>query len=73
MTAATSSNPIANSETSDPRPRASEPEWPMYGKDAHHTGLGSPTTKGIYKGAEKWDNWPDIYNTGIDSWGTTIG
>lgn len=55
------------------QPRASEPEWPMFGKDEQHTGLGNPVTKGIYKGAEKWDNWPDIYGNGIDSWGVTIG
>jgi hypothetical protein len=54
-------------------PRATAPEWPMFGRDEHHTGVGSLVSKGIYKGAEKWDNWPDIYGNGVDSWGTTIG
>ena len=45
----------------------------MFGKDERHTGVGNPTAKGIYRGSEKWDNWPDIYGNGIDSWGTTIG
>jgi uncharacterized repeat protein (TIGR01451 family) len=48
-------------------------EWPMFGKNQQNTRFNNPATKGIYKGAEKWDNWPDIYGNGIESWGTSIG
>lgn len=72
--------PIISSTTTQDRssnmegsPRAQTLEWPMFGKNNQHTGVGNPTTKGISTGAEKWDNWPDIYGNGIESWGTTIG
>jgi uncharacterized repeat protein (TIGR01451 family) len=61
------------SSTIEGQPRAQTLEWPMFGRNEQHTGVGISTPKGIFKGAEKWDNWPDVYGNGMDSWGTAIG
>jgi hypothetical protein len=60
-----------NSDDSNPSSRAitsSDLIWPMFGKDEHHTFIGSSTPKGVYTPAEKWGA-----DFNIDSLGAAIG